>query len=707
MINDKEEHQEQEEIETLENNVEIKEEQDNELNDLLNLFTQNGYVIKNPKIFMSMVTRSNKRVNDILNELNSLAPKSKPEREKESSDSLVDYSESLIKVYSNLEEITKIYNNDEYTVYSDKEKVSNFISSLDNIRKKISIVKELELSKEQMTWHKRNLFDVKKKIYDLNNDSTLSDEERTSQTLRLYSEHKKCEEAYKKANNYYKEKTNEYTNYFQNTDIYKFKNELFNDLNVLDSSIKEIALSNDNKGKILNISSEMRNSIANIGVSFIVKNGKYEEELKEFNEKCELYGLARREDFIKSDANNDTQIIDNNAKDIVVDAKEETYAESNPAEVLEAPNEELQVTQAFETPKEEPSIDQINTTREAANDKPDISKHLGKKHKVTAMERFEERLKKGIKNKTVGITLFPISFVIAILGGPFAGGVLAASLSVAAILTACGIVTSTKTKKDIDYINENILTDENYKKYLTSTEIDYNQALALTKLTKLARKKKYALQGQEIPSSDISHMFEEVLSKSINENNKQINRKDLIDALNNYMRQKGNSVQEQVVRREEPVNIESMQEPENTKAVEQAEESIQSTTNSTKETQTPAPDEKDRIQEFIENNPNFIAYYNNYNHDFDPIDKYLDHMFYDEGFTDEEIIQGFKYETGYDPEIDYIIDLNNPNTKYIIDQIMDRTPGIDIEGAKQIYRDKIDKIKTLFEKKNEMGGKSL
>lgn len=244
----------------------------NEL-DLYTKFTNNGFFIKDTMKFSKET--DNIDLDKLIDELVELKKKAN-----ESVD-ILDFSRSFTEKFSSIEEIV---NSDDYFRFSDVNKKANMENKIKEIIANFTDFTNFIKAENNMKLHKRNMLDVSRKIWELSKNQNLSDLDRTKETLRLKKEEVLCEQAYNEALDFYRAEEKQYRNSLKGFDLNGFKNKLLKEINELVLEIPEIALTPENKNKVQEKISEIRNDVAYYGLDSLRSES-------EFKNKCVKYGI--------------------------------------------------------------------------------------------------------------------------------------------------------------------------------------------------------------------------------------------------------------------------------------------------------------------------------------------------------------------------------------------------------------------------------
>lgn len=250
------------------------------------LFTERGFVIKNPTVFTKEA--DNVDLTELVDRLSNL------EKKINSSANIVDFAKNIL---GELDELESIVNMDNYARLSDTVKLDAYTKDVKAMREHFSKVCNFIRAEENMMFQKQNMFDAMRKIYDLDKNKTIDDATRTSETLRLYSEKKSCEAAYNQAYQTFIEQRKAYNDSVRGFSLVDFKNELLAAINLVQDDCKDLALSPESKEKLQSVISSIRNDIAYYGLESIRSK-------TEFDSLCKRFGIesvsAKKLEEIKS-----------------------------------------------------------------------------------------------------------------------------------------------------------------------------------------------------------------------------------------------------------------------------------------------------------------------------------------------------------------------------------------------------------------------
>ena len=238
-------------------------------------FIGNGFFISDATTFNKELKATNMEPYDLLNKLLNL------QKQANTSSSIVDFSKSMIEKMNNLEEILE---SDEYYRQSDKEILEKVSKDIAAINQKFEAIKHYLAAEENMLAHKQYLLDAKKKLYLLGKNTNLSDEERTSQTLKIREEIKACQASYDEYFKICNEQKAIYNKSVQGTNVVDFKNDLLKAINTLEDDCKGLAISQSTKEKVSKSIIDMRNVTAYYALDNIKSKN-------EFDALCKRYGL--------------------------------------------------------------------------------------------------------------------------------------------------------------------------------------------------------------------------------------------------------------------------------------------------------------------------------------------------------------------------------------------------------------------------------
>ena len=239
-------------------------------------FLGNGFVISDVSSFNKELKATNMEPYDLLNKLLDLQKKAN------TSASIVDFSRSMMEKISNFE---KILQDDEYYKKTDAKALEKVNNDIAVINQKFEAIKNYLIAERNMLTHKQYLLDAKKKLYLLGKDETISDEERTSQTLKIREEINACQASYDEYYRIYNEQKAIYNRSAQGTNVVDFKNDLLKAINTLEDDCKALAISPDTKEKVDEAIKDMRNTTAYYALDNIKSRN-------EFDALCKRYGLS-------------------------------------------------------------------------------------------------------------------------------------------------------------------------------------------------------------------------------------------------------------------------------------------------------------------------------------------------------------------------------------------------------------------------------
>ena len=250
------------------------------------LFTERGFIIKNPTVFMKEA--DNVDLTELVDRLSNL------EKKINSSANIVDFAKNIL---GELDELETIINMDEYAKLSDTAKYDAYTDDLKAMRGYFAKVRNFIKAEENMMFQKQNMYDAARKIYDLDKNKTLDDATRTSETLRLYGEKKACESAYNQAYQTFVDQRKAYNDSVRGFSLVDFKNELLMAINCIQDDCKDLALSPESKEKLQVLISNIRNDIAYYGLESIRSK-------TEFDSLCKRFGIesvsSKKEEEIKT-----------------------------------------------------------------------------------------------------------------------------------------------------------------------------------------------------------------------------------------------------------------------------------------------------------------------------------------------------------------------------------------------------------------------
>lgn len=244
------------------------------------LFTERGFIIKNPSVFIKEA--GNVDLPELVEHLSSL------EKKINSSANIVDFAKNI---WGKLDELEQVINMDEYAKLSDTIKYETYTKDLKEMRGFFEKVHNFIRAEEEMTFHSQNRFEITRKVVALEHDSLLDENGKvivldsagkTEKALQFYDELQNCNEAYNKAYQTYIEQKKIYTDSVRGFSLVDFKNELLIGINNIQVDCKDLALSPESKEKLQNIISNIRNDIAYYGLESIKSKSEYDSLCKRF-----------------------------------------------------------------------------------------------------------------------------------------------------------------------------------------------------------------------------------------------------------------------------------------------------------------------------------------------------------------------------------------------------------------------------------------
>lgn len=266
------------------------------------LYAENGFEIVKSGVFIREA--DNVDLNELLDRLVNLRKKMN------SSADIMDFSKNVI---SKLSELENIINRDDYYGLSDTSKLNKLSEDLQSIRRKFTSVQSYIKAEENMRLQKQNMADifanVKRKSYELDQNSNLTAMERNKEAQRLLNERNAASNGYNEALKFYNEQKKLYDEYKDNFNLINYKNELLQNINALEDDLKDLALAPENKEKLQTVVADIRNDIAYFGLESIKSK-------QEFDSLCQRYGLASTAKVekinVKKENNNEPKEIKNN-----------------------------------------------------------------------------------------------------------------------------------------------------------------------------------------------------------------------------------------------------------------------------------------------------------------------------------------------------------------------------------------------------------
>lgn len=297
--------------------------------DVFNLLGENGFVINSTRDFLRATEDVD--LETLVQDLVAL------EKRANTPFDVKNFSRSLMESVENLDSIIK---GDSFANLSDRANVLNYQTLIKTIKDRFNFVAEYIASEKNMQVQEENYFNVKRELNSIDFRTDLTPALKTRETLRLRSEEKICKDAYLEALNNFNTQKNIYDKEMQNFDLNTFKNSLLKDINDLGTVLQKLALNSDNKTKVEELVSEMRNSIAYYGLDKVkIKN--------EFEGLCNKYSLS----FVGVE----NSLVKDSELQELYEEKDESYSETvDNSHGIFSPTEEV-------TKKEEPVKEPIFT----------------------------------------------------------------------------------------------------------------------------------------------------------------------------------------------------------------------------------------------------------------------------------------------------------------------------------------------------------
>ena len=294
------------------------------IDELSEFLSKNGFSITD-----SLSFHRNLKDNDINNFINSLVTTKNSSFDFDFISFAKSFNEK-INVISNLSNqlgnleipsvIDNILNNDETIKFGDPNKLKDFKTAINDIKAKFTDINEYLIAKKDMV-NKRSLFiRATKEIYDIENNDSLSIQEKTNKTLTALQYKNLYKNEYFNVLKVFREKEKALNGY----NISNFRNDILNDLNTLDSTYPTLPFSDENKNNLKTTINELRNLT-------ILYDSKTISSNSELDKLCSRYGITYDEekDIYKSTII--SKRLNNSSQDIKADKDIEAvkYDESN------------------------------------------------------------------------------------------------------------------------------------------------------------------------------------------------------------------------------------------------------------------------------------------------------------------------------------------------------------------------------------------
>ncbi len=235
---------------------------------LVDLFVDNGFIIpSDPQKMMLFSKESSIFGRDAL--INKLIELKKKAKGKEN------ISGFIPVIINSIEEIEKIINDDEFSRLSDP----NLISTIQNLFDKIKRIGNFKAYNEAqifMLEQKSLMYDSARALFDLQNNKTASQAQKTKMTLELCDKKEKSEKEFLKAAAAFRDEEKK-LNSFNLTDL---KNEALKYINSLEDNIKRIALNSANKEKVQSLVVKLRDDVVYYGLEAVRAQAELDELCK-------------------------------------------------------------------------------------------------------------------------------------------------------------------------------------------------------------------------------------------------------------------------------------------------------------------------------------------------------------------------------------------------------------------------------------------
>ncbi len=299
----------------------------NEGKDIGELLAERGFVIKNPRTFITEA--DNVDLEELVDKLTDL------ERKINNSFDIAEFGTSLNKKFDSIEDVVR---QDRISNFSSPDKLELFEDVLGALRNNFANINELAKAEEQMRFKKQVMGDIRRRIYALDKNQEMDEVTKTKETVKLYYANEASNRDYYEAYRLYTDKEKAYKESLRNFNLYTFKNKLLKELEDLRKVSLELALSPESSQALQKFIADLNQDIAKFGV-------EVEQSKTEFESLCQRYGIASKG-------------LSNNI-DVV---KETKTAELEPValapEKTEEPQEEVEATKEAEEPVVEPQVEQ-------------------------------------------------------------------------------------------------------------------------------------------------------------------------------------------------------------------------------------------------------------------------------------------------------------------------------------------------------------
>lgn len=295
------------------------------------LLVENGYLIKDSDSFINAIETGN--ITETIDRLKGLEI---------SINSGIDVEAFGKEIASNLDKVEEIVNNDNYfRVNSNAGVFTNILNEIKDMTTKNfrGYLKAEEILKNR----EDNLRDIKKRIFELKNNSSIDNVTRTSETVKLSYALNHAKSARDDANKFYLEQKKLSEEAMKSFDLVTFKNDLLKMVNKLDDEYRRLSMSPDAMEELANIIRSTRDSVVILGI-------EAEKNKREYEALCKKFGLEKgvAQEYKKSDVRETEVVEDVIEEQVTINSPQELVNEIkklNPsAKVLESLDGEKKIT---------------------------------------------------------------------------------------------------------------------------------------------------------------------------------------------------------------------------------------------------------------------------------------------------------------------------------------------------------------------------
>ena len=218
------------------------------------LFVENGFTIKNAAVFAKEADVFG--LDNLIDKLVDLKKRAS------TNNNILDFARPVM---TTLESINNLVNDDEYSRLSEQSKLNSFYDTIKNIQSNFGSIDNYLKAERDIQLRRESMFDVMRRLYELDKNKSLSDSDKTSEALKLYSAKKGAEDAYNEAFEIFMaEKKN-----IKEFEVVDLKNKLLKLVNELQMGFKDLALKPQSKEEIQGLISQLRNDVAYYGIDTI------------------------------------------------------------------------------------------------------------------------------------------------------------------------------------------------------------------------------------------------------------------------------------------------------------------------------------------------------------------------------------------------------------------------------------------------------